>query len=661
MKNNIFYTFHKSGYAFLKSLVIMFLAIYTIAILNSCVNKPVDTVTVQFDSNKKVSGKKFAIKDISPGLPTNWDEYNFVVLEMKSSTSQRFQVGFTTETGYNELRIMSYAANGWIKLAIPLRFYTQLPGSASDMAGTMNQPRYTGWINLGGKRGPLHGVDSIGIRMHVPNNNPTIELRSISLSVEDPGDAYLEETPLVDEFGQWNLGDFEGKIVSLDQLEKEWIAEEKELAKSTESGYSKYGGFLDHKVKSTGFFRTEKINDRWWFVDPEGYLFLSLGVNCVGAGRGGTVHYLDKRENFCKEIPPPELDLDSERPNRTSFGKWNLYRRFGEDFSEKSKEMIIDRMQNWGVNTIANWSEKAVINLNRKAFMLQLSGVGIREGIMGLPDIYADDFEENINTVCKEFVIPHKDNPWLIGYFTGNEPPWLGQESRLCDLILAEQDDRPIKVALVAFLADGDTPEKRVEFIYNTFRTFLHTVNNAVKKYDPNHLTLGIRFSHIHDDVILEICKEVFDVFSFNNYRVIPNAEMMDRILNLTNKPMIIGEYHFGTVDRGMAQALIQVENQKERGVAYRNYTERAFSHPGLIGVAYFQWSDQDLTGRRYDGENYNCGLVDVTDRPYPYMVEKIRETAESIYEVHSGNKKPYDQLPLNPCGLELIPDLWDE
>jgi hypothetical protein len=136
---------------------------------------------------------------------------------------------------------------------------------------------------------------------------------------------------------------------------------------------------------------------------------------------------------------------------------------------------------------------------------------------------------------------------------------------------------------------------------------------------------------------------------------------MMDRILNQTDMPMIIGEYHFGTVDRGMAQALIQVENQKERGVAYRNYTERAFAHPGLIGVAYFQWSDQDLTGRRYDGENYNCGLVDVTDRPYPYMVDYIKATAKSIFEVHSGNDTPFDQMPLNPCGLELIPDLWDE
>jgi hypothetical protein len=43
---------------------------------------------IQFDSSKEVSGKKFAIRDITPNLPTNWNEFNFAVLEFKISTSQ---------------------------------------------------------------------------------------------------------------------------------------------------------------------------------------------------------------------------------------------------------------------------------------------------------------------------------------------------------------------------------------------------------------------------------------------------------------------------------------------------------------------------------------------------------------------------------------------
>ena len=319
--------------------IILLMTLLTIFL--GCTEKNDQIFSIQFDSNKIVSGKKFAIKDISQELPANWDEYNFVVLEMKSSTSQRFQVGFTTETGYNELRVMSYVPNGWIKLAIPLRFYTQLPDAANDIAGTMNQPRYTGWVNLGGQRGPLKGVDSIGIRMQVPINNPVIEIRSIALSVEDPGDAYLGNIPVVDEFGQWDLGDFDAKIQSLDQLKKAWAKEEKELAHSPDYNYSKYGGYLDITMNGTGYFRTEKMDNRWWFVDPEGHPFLSLGVDCIGPGGGGNANHLDKRPNFYKELPPKNIGFNSSRPNTASFGKWNLYRRFGEDYPEKSNISLI--------------------------------------------------------------------------------------------------------------------------------------------------------------------------------------------------------------------------------------------------------------------------------------------------------------------------------
>jgi hypothetical protein len=495
--------------------------------------------------------------------------------------------------------------------------------------------------------------------MNAPINNPTIELRSIALSVEDPGDQYLGDQPVVDEFGQWNLGDFEGKIKSADQLRKEWDAEEAEVVSTKDYNYSKFGGYLQAKVKATGFFRTEKIGDQWWFVDPEGYLFLSVGVDCVNPGGGGNAINIDKRRNMYKELPPAGIGTNQARPNSASFGTWNLFRRYGESYPEKSRDRIIKRMDKWGLNTICNWSSPEVTQLNRKAFMMQLRGVGIESGVMGLPDVYTPDFQSKINDAIREFVTPYKENPWVIGYFTGNEPSWLGQEERLCGLIL-DGKDKPIKTELKNFLAYGDTPEKRKQFIFNTFRTFLQAINKTVKQYDPNHLNLGMRFGHVPGKEILDICKDVFDVFSFNCYDLYPKPDFMDQILKGTGLPMIIGEYHFGTVDRGMAQSLWQVNSQKERGVAYTYYTEHAYSHPGLIGTAYFQWCDQDLTGRR-DGENYNCGLVDVTDRPYKMQVGAMSETARKLFEIHKGIVKPTELKPVKPRGHGGIPDLWEK
>ncbi|MCE1198161.1 MAG: hypothetical protein LWW85_04270, partial [Marinilabiliales bacterium] len=90
------------------------LPILTLLILCSIItSKAQHPVSIRFNSQKEVSGRKLALHDLSPGLPTNWDGYNYLVLEMKITTPQRFQVGLTTNSGYNELRVMSYCANGW--------------------------------------------------------------------------------------------------------------------------------------------------------------------------------------------------------------------------------------------------------------------------------------------------------------------------------------------------------------------------------------------------------------------------------------------------------------------------------------------------------------------------------------------------------------------
>jgi hypothetical protein len=317
-------------------------------------------------------------------------------------------------------------------------------------------------------------------------------------------------------------------------------------------------------------------------------------------------------------------------------------------------------MDKWGLNTIANWSGAAVYGLNKKAHTLQLHGLAMEGNLMGLADVYAPDFAAKMDSSMQSYLPANKDNPWVVGYFVGNEPSWLGHEARLCDLIL-EGKDRPIKAELSKYLLDGNTPEHKKQFVFKTFNIFLQTVKSTMNRYDANHLNLGIRFGNLNelDEQLMEICRNAFDILSFNCYALKPDNDMMDRALRLTGRPMIIGEYHFGTVDRGLAQSLWQVENPQQRGVAYRYYTEQAYTHPGMIGTAYFQWCDQEMLGRG-DGENYNCGFVDVTDRPHKYQVEAVMETAKRLYSVHAGEIQPYNQAPEKARGHGGMPDSWD-
>ena len=47
--------------------------------------------------------------------------------------------------------------------------------------------------------------------------------------------------------------------------------------------------------------------------------------------------------------------------------------------------------------------------------------------------------------------------------------------------------------------------------------------------------------------------KIFFDVYSFNTYRLSPNMDYVNEVARKIDLPMILGEFHFGTVDRGMA------------------------------------------------------------------------------------------------------------
>jgi hypothetical protein len=185
-------------------------------------------------------------------------------------------------------------------------------------------------------------------------------------------------------------------------------------------------------------------------------------------------------------------------------------------------------------------------------------------------------------------------------------------------------------------LAKGDTPEKRKALVHAAFTQYLAVVNAAVRRADPNHLNLGIRFGGTPPDDVIALARG-FDVYSMNKYRWAPPKEFIDRVYAIQKLPILIGEFHFGVPERGMAPGLVQTMNQQERGVAYSYYVEHAAEHPAIIGTHWYQWIDQPATGRR-DGENYNIGWIDVTDRPYPELVAAAKATHAKLDAIHSGN-----------------------
>ena len=53
----------------------------------------------------------------------------------------------------------------------------------------------------------------------------------------------------------------------------------------TEASRTRWGGIVAERVRASGYFRVEQIDGLWWFVDPDGGLFLSKGVDAVNFDR----------------------------------------------------------------------------------------------------------------------------------------------------------------------------------------------------------------------------------------------------------------------------------------------------------------------------------------------------------------------------------------
>ncbi len=592
-----------------------------------------------FDHSVELSEWRIPLGELSPAQPSDWPAEGCLVLEMRATSTQRFDLRVYTGDGYSRVLVHPYP-RVWIRAAIPVRTLAEPPRTGGDMAAVGNRSRAGYFLGLWGPFRPMRGVQAIGFAMEHPIGTPKLEIRSIQVSAEPVADAILESGPLVDELGQSIRDESPRKVASLADLRESWAGEQGSLPPG-DFGYCNYGGYaaVSTKARGTGFFRVERIDNRWWFVDPDGHLFLSAGSDVMTpfmdtrtAGRAG----------IFKALPPPQLQTRQRDDDAgASFYTWNLSRRFGADWLEQWVDHSLRRMDSWGLNTVANWSHAALWDARKKPYVVPLGRWETKVSYLGLPDVYSREFTENADASARRQCLPRKDDPWLLGYFLANEPPFPQKELQTVQIIL----DGPATATqqrLKEWLAAADTPERRKQFIDDAFDRYVQVTSHAVRKYDSHHLNLGMRSGGRPTEAEIRVAR-AFDVYSVNIYNFEVQPERVGKIAELTGKPVLIGEFHFGTPGGGLSASLVQVRDQAERGAAYRYYVENAFAMPELIGTHWFQWADQPCTGR-YDGENYNIGLVDVTDRPYAELVEALKTTHRRLYRIHTGQEKPYSQ-----------------
>jgi hypothetical protein len=188
----------------------------------------------------------------------------------------------------------------------------------------------------------------------------------------------------------------------------------------------------------------------------------------------------------------------------------------------------------------------------------------------------------------------------------------------------------------ILFLRPGGNGIRVVRrFLALLAERYYSLVREIIKKYDPQALVLGDRYQSFYYPEVARACARHVDAVSSNLNASWSDGTFgrfyLDTLYRLTGKPVLIGEFYMcarqnRSGNQNNRGTFPVVGTQKERAAGFRTTLDHLLKTPYVIGADWFQYFDEPTHGR-YDGENFNFGLVDIHNRPY----ELLTKSAQSI------------------------------
>jgi Beta-galactosidase len=280
----------------------------------------------------------------------------------------------------------------------------------------------------------------------------------------------------------------------------------------------------------------------------------------------------------------------------------NLERKFGAEWRRRWREETVDRLTAWGFNTIGNWSDPDLCAMHRLPYTVPLSPEGEYAKVSSgedwwgpMPDPFNPRFVEAADKMSRNAAARFAGDPYLIGYFVDNELSW-GRSTRaypqqyyaLAVNALAAGRESPANSAFIGYLTETYHSAERLgqawgislsswndlgtvgfalprgafdnpavtgdlaAFNRRFADAYYRIVAEALHRHDPDHLYLGSRFAWQSAEAV-EACARWCDVVSFNRCRrSIADDPAEWAKFHALGKPALIGEFHFGSADRGL-------------------------------------------------------------------------------------------------------------
>lgn len=677
----------------------------------------------------------------------NWDNLGnfclaFDITNINSRSTQVF-INLFDRKGQMHSRSINVAGNTSKTYLVELKG-EHLKGRTNYYTGLRSNPApwnspfiYATWM-WGQMNVDLTNIDHIEFSIHGTLIDHELIFDNIRL-MKSPETNPLYLTNVIDEFGQNTNASYDEKITSLDNLFEVTEQELIDLKEGAMSDRSKYSGYKDGKrYEATGYFRTQKIDDNWSLIDPEGYPYFATGIDVIRMANAYTITGVDYDQQHVVQRDPNDLTPEdsiekltvSDQAKETAFVasevrrdcfQWlptydeplgehyaymrelfdgaldrgetysfyaaNIERKYGKkEYLNKWREVTVDRMLNWGFTSLGNWNSPEFYSNDRVPFFANGWIIGEYKTVSSGDDFWSplpDPFDPLFRVRTKATITQVREeiqgSPWCVGIFIDNEKSWgrmgsiEGQHGIAIHTLSRDDKESPTKAVFTKTLKDK---YESIECLNTAWGTqisswdilsqgikglehnsvqledygmlleiyageYFKIVREELKAQLPNHLYLGARFADwgMTPDVVRAAAKYC-DVISYNYYKEGLHPEPW-AFLAEVDMPSIIGEFHIGAKDTGLYHpGLVVADNQVERGEMYEAYMHSVIDNPYFVGAHWFQYIDSPITGRSYDGENYNVGFVSITDTPYKPMVKSAKRLHSELYKRrYSPNK----------------------
>jgi len=351
----------------------------------------------------------------------------------------------------------------------------------------------------------------------------------------------------------------------------------------------------------------QKKSGRWWAVDPEGYLLLSIGINSVSPQDGG-----------------PDTLANKETLNWAK-GATGRLRKYGFNTAGSWSSSDVIRKLDRPVSYCLRWNVSSHYRNDRKK----------RHAATGeYPVLFP--FDPEFESFCERLFEKARitnDDPWLFGHFSDNELPF--REKGIVELYLSHPNDDPNHLAAHKFLQDRKVKKagwkEDRDFLELVVDTYYRKVTSALKKNDPNHLYLGTRLHGraLQSEQIFVAAGKYADVISVNYYhRWTPEKERIENWSALAGKPILITEWYAMAEDSELPVdefgAGFPVRTQADRAKFYQHFSLGLLQIPSCIGWHWFKYRDS----------SNNAGIVDKESKAYDVLWKSMKQIHHQAYSL---------------------------